>query len=502
MFCGIIMVVGNEVMNMSMTRRGTNKDLGFIIGTMEEFVPEDHLVRKLEEALNWDFIYPLVEPLYSLWGRPSIDPVILFKMIFINYTFGIHSMRKTCEEIKVNLAYRWFLGISLDEPVPNYSTWSQNYIRRYHDSKIFDQIFEGIIEQGLRYDFIDTDTVFADSTHQKASANKRKHERKIVELTRKKYEDELLEEINEDRISHGKKKIDRLESEEYDFDEESGEQILVTKTKEIKASLIDPDAGNYHKGEHEECFAYSHQTFCDCNGFILCHVTVPGNVHDSISFFDAYEILNERYKVKNVVLDAGYKTPAIAREVSAHDQILYLPYTRPKGQRRETFSKKEFTYDKEKGCYICPNKEALNYSSTDKRGYRIYKSDPSKCISCPFLNTCTSSKNHQKSLAVHIWNEYLEKCEETRHTEEWKKLYPLRKQTIERDFGDCKENHCLRYTRIRGLKKNSHQAAIIFSVHNLKKLSLWRSKYRAYYDHIDEKEAERKKGPSYTASFS
>ena len=149
MFCGIIKVVRNEVLSMSMTRRGTNKDFGFIIGTMEEFVPEDHLVRKMEEALNWDFIYPLVKPLYSLYGRPSIDPVILFKMIFINYSFGIHSMRKTCEEIKVNLAYRWFLGISLDEPVPNYSTWSQNYIRRYGDSDVFERIFERIIQQGL-----------------------------------------------------------------------------------------------------------------------------------------------------------------------------------------------------------------------------------------------------------------------------------------------------------------------------------------------------------------
>ena len=502
MFCGIIEVVRNEVLSMSMTRRGTNKDFGFIIGTMEEFVPENHLVRKMEEALNWDFIYPLVKPLYSLYGRPSIDPVILFKMIFINYSFGIHSMRKTCEEIKVNLAYRWFLGIRLDEPVPNYSTWSQNYIRRYGDSDVFERIFERIIQQGLRYDFIHTDTVFADSTHQKASANKRKHERKQVELTKKKYEDELLEEINEDRISHGKKKIDHLESEEYDFDEESGEQILVTKKKEIKASLTDPDAGNYHKGEHEECFAYSHQTFCDSNGFILCHVTVPGNVHDSVSFFDAYEILNERYRVKNIVLDAGYKIPAIAKEVSDHQQILYLPYTRPKGQKKETFSKKEFTYDSENDCYICPNKETLTYSATDKRGYRIYKSDKDKCQNCPLLSKCTSSKNHQKSLAVHIWQEYLDECEQRRHSEEWKKIYPLRKETIERDFGDCKENHCLRYTRIRGLKKNSHQAAIIFSVHNLKKISLWRSKNKDYYDHIDKKEAERKNRSSNTASFS
>ena len=467
MFCGIIEVVRNEVLSMSMTRRGTNKDFGFIIGTMEEFVPEDHLVRKMEEALNWDFIYPLVKPLYSLYGRPSIDPV-LFKMIFINYSFGIHSMRKTCEEIRVNLAYRWFLGIRLDEPVPNYSTWSQNYIRRYGDSDVFERIFERIIQQGLRYDFIHTDTVFADSTHQKASANKRKHERKQVELTKKKYEDELLEEINEDRISH-------LLQIRMQATTTKGSTKNVSPTA-IRPSVI-PMASSCAMSPCQATFMILYLS--------LMPMRSPGNVHDSVSFFDAYEILNERYKVKNIVLDAGYKTPAIAKEVSDHEQILYLPYTRPKGQRRETFSKKEFTYDKDNDIYLCPNDQALRYSTTDKRGYRIYKSDPSKCISCPFLEKCTSSKNHQKSLAVHIWQEYLDECEQRRHTEEWKKIYPLRKETIE-----------------RGLKKNSHQAAIIFSVHNLKKLSLWRSKNKAYYDHIDEKEAERKKRSSNTASFS
>ena len=487
---------------MAMTFRNNRKDFGFILGTIDDFVPEDHLVRKLEEAMDWCFIYPLVKPLYSLHGRPSVDPVILFKMIFINYVFGIHSMRRTCREIEVNLAYRWFLGISLQEEVPNYSTWSQNYIRRYNDSKIFSQIFERIVEQGLRYGFIHTDTAFADSTHQKASANRRKHERKTVELTRKKYENELLEEINEDRSAHGKKKIDHLDREEYDFDEKTGEQILVSKTREVKASITDPDAGNYHKGEHEECFAYSHQTFCDINGFILCFKSVPGNVHDSVSFFDAYEILNQRYQVKNIVLDAGYKTPAIAKEVSDHGQILYLPYTRPKGKREDTFFRKDFLYDEEADRYICPNKESLSYSTTDRRGYRIYKSDPDKCRNCPLLEKCTSSKNRQKAISVHIWQNHLDECEKRRHTEEWKKIYPLRKETIERDFGDCKENHCLRYTRLRGLKKNSHQAAIIFASHNLKKLSLWRSRSGDYYDHIDEKEAEKKKKSSNTASFS
>ena len=75
---------------MAMTRRNNAKDFGYILGTIEEFVPENHLVRKLEETIDWCFIYPLVSSLYSSIGRPSIDPVILFKMIFINYCFGIN----------------------------------------------------------------------------------------------------------------------------------------------------------------------------------------------------------------------------------------------------------------------------------------------------------------------------------------------------------------------------------------------------------------------------
>ena len=101
-----------------------------------------------------------VENLYSDVGRPSIDPVVLFKMIFINIIFGIGSMRKTCREIQVNLAYRWFLGISMDERVPNYSTWSQNYIRRYGDSEVFEKIFDQILKQAISYGFVDMETVY------------------------------------------------------------------------------------------------------------------------------------------------------------------------------------------------------------------------------------------------------------------------------------------------------------------------------------------------------
>lgn len=109
---------------MTMTKRYNYKDNGFILSTIDDLVPDNHLVRKIESSIDWNFIYPLVEDLYSKQGRKSIDPVVLFKMIFIDKLFGINSMRKTCEEIEVNLAYRWFLGLSIYDDVPNYSTWS------------------------------------------------------------------------------------------------------------------------------------------------------------------------------------------------------------------------------------------------------------------------------------------------------------------------------------------------------------------------------------------
>ncbi|MBR4610748.1 MAG: transposase [Erysipelotrichaceae bacterium] len=148
--------------------------------------------------------------------------------------------------------------------------------------------------------------------------------------------------------------------------------------------------------------------------------------------------------------------------------------------------KKDFTYDHKSDSYICPNNERLSYSTTDNKGYRLYKSDSPKCENCPLLEKCTSSRKHQKTISAHIWQEYLDECEKTRHSDKWKQLYPRRKQTIERVFGDCKENHCLRYTRIRGLRKNSHQAAIIYSCLNLKKLSLWRSRNTYLYDLMDK----------------
>ena len=434
--------------------------------TLDELVPQDHLVRKLENALDFRFIYPKVRHCYSRHGRPSIDPVVLFKMLMINILFGYNSMRRTCQEIQVNLAHRWFLGLAIDESVPNFSTWSQNYIRRYKDSAIFEEIFEEILSQAMSYGFVDCTTVFGDSTHQKANANKRKSVKKEIEVLKKKYED---------RECIGKKAYDSMNRTEYAFDQNSGEEIKVTAKRTIHESTTDPESGCFHKGEKEKCFAYSHQTFCDKNAFVLTVKTVSGNIHDSVSFFDAYQqLMNRKYanQIQNVSLDSGYASPAICREIIENKQDPYMPYKRPM-TKRGFFKKHDYAYDEEYDCYICPNNKVLGYTTTTREGYRQYKSDPEDCMNCPFRNQCTKSRNHVKVINRHLWERYRERTEEIRHTPKWKEIYPKRKETIERVFAECKENNGLRFTRLKGLKKNQHNAWLIFACHNLKKMAIW-----------------------------
>ena len=297
---------------MSMTKQSYKKDC-IILSTLEELVPKDHLVRKLDNCIDFTFIEELVKDLYSEIGKPSVPPTVLFKLIFINIIFGINSIRRTCEECKVNIAYRWFLGLNMYDEIPNYSTWSKNYIRRYKDSEVFNEIFDKILNQAIEYKFIDMESVFGDSTHQKANANKNKYKDVEIEIVKKIYEDKMLEEINEDRILHGKKPLKSIERTEITFDEETGEVIENVETKHIKESLTDPESGCFHKGEKEKCFAYSHHIFTDKNGFVISKTTIPGNIHDSVSFFEAYTVLNRKFKekIKNVCLDAAYTTPPI-----------------------------------------------------------------------------------------------------------------------------------------------------------------------------------------------
>ena len=446
-----------------MTRNADDYRDQIVYFCMDDLVPKDHLLRLIDKAIDWTFIYDLVEDKYSAnEGRPSMDPVMLIKLPFIQYLYGIRSMRQTIKEIEVNVAYRWFLGLSIYETPPHFSTFGKNYTRRFKDTNLFEQIFEHILQECFRHGFVDPSDVFVDSTHVKARANTHKKRRELAHKEAKFYEEKLKEEINCDRASHGKKPF-------KDKDDKTDDDSGSSEVKEIKVSTTDPESGWFHKGEHKQVFAYGVSTASDKHGWILGYDVNPGNKHDSTTFLGLFNKLQDM-DIKTLIGDSAYKTPAIAKFLIDADITPVFPYTRPK-TKEGFFRKHEYVYDEYFDCYLCPNNKVLKYSTTNRSGYREYKSNPKVCINCPHLSRCTNSANHTKVITRHIWSDYIETCEDIRHTIGMKVLYKKRKETIERIFGTAKEYHGFRYTQMYGKARMEMKAGLTFACMNLKKLA-------------------------------
>ena len=448
--------------------------------SLDDLVPPDHLVRKLEAALDWNFIYDMVEDKYSDdTGRPSIDPVVLIKLPVIQYMFGLRSMRNTIRECDVNMAYRWFLGLDIQDPIPHFSTFSKNYSRRFKDTDLFEQIFQHILSECFKAGLVDASVVFVDSTHVKARANSKKYHDEAAKEQTLWYEKELLEEIQKDREAHGKKPL-KEESDEQEPPKATNsgkpnkntskkKQARRKKEKHVKVSASDPESGWFRKGEHKNVFAYNVQTACDANGVILGYSVHPGNENDSRTFPAVMEKL-EDMPVEVVVGDTAYKTPAIAHMLKGKGIKLLSTYGRPK-TKDGFFPKHEYVYDEYYDCYICPNNQVLSYSTTNRDGYREYKSCGEICASCPYLAQCTHSKDHVKTVTRHVWADELEEAEENRYTYGIREYYKLRKETIERDFALAKELHGFRYTQEYGQARMEWKAALTYACMNLKKLA-------------------------------
>ena len=456
-----------------MTQNADKKREQMQMFCMDDMVPQDHLLRIIDKAINWNFIYDLVVDKYSADnGRPSMDPVMLIKLPFIQYLYGIRSMRQTVKEIEVNVAYRWFLGLDMMDKVPHFSTFGKNYTRRFKDTDLFEQIFSHILQECYKFKLIDPSEVFVDATHVKARANNKKMQKRIAHEEALFFEDLLKKEINEDREAHGKRPLKEKDDDDHNTPSGgTGDQ----NEKTIKSSTSDPESGWFRKGEHKNVFAYAVQTACDKNGWILGYSIHPGNLHDSRTFKTLYDKIKD-IGIETLIMDSAYKTPGITKLLIDDGIKPLMPYKRPM-TKEGFFIKYEYVYDEYYDCYICPNNKVLSYSTTNREGYREYKSCGMVCADCPYLTQCTQSKDHVKVITRHIWEPYLEMCEDIRHTLGMKELYSQRKETIERIFGSAKENHGFRYTQMFGKARMEMKVGLTFACMNLKKLAKMKAKW-------------------------
>ena len=430
--------------------------------TLDSLVPRDHLLRKIDAVIDFSFIHDRVAGLYCADnGRPALDPTRMFKALFIGYLFGIRSERQLVREIEVNVAYRWFLHLGLCDKVFNASTLSQNRRRRFNDTAVAQDIFDHIVEQAIGHGLVDGTVLYTDSTHLKANANKGKYDLEMIAKSRSDYWADLDRAIEAERALHDQKPLKEKERE--------------PEIKETKVSRTDPEAGYMVRdGKPKGFFYLDHRTVDERHAIITdTHVT-PANVHDSIVYLERLDRQRERFgfNVGAVGLDAGYATSGIARGLEERDILGVTGYRRPAAPKEGMMRKSNFVHEPESDTYRCPQGQVLAYATTDRTGYKHYRSDPAICRDCPLLASCTANAKAQRTITRHIWADARERTDGHRKTPWGKAIYKRRKETVERSFADAKQLHGHRYARFRGLDRVKWQALLAASAQNIKKIAM------------------------------
>ena len=444
-----------------MLRSRKEKQQGMELVILEQMVPENHLLRKIDRSIDFSFIGKLCAPLYSEnVGRPAVDPEILFRMLFVGYLYGIRSERRLEEEVNYNFAYKWFCGLGITEKAPDATTISVNRARRFRDNHIAEKIFEEILRQAVEKKLVGGEILYTDSTHVKAKANKHRKTTVTIEKSPKAYMDELDAAIAADRESLGKKPFDRKDGGE-------------PPTTQTQQSRNDPQSGQLHKEGKPDGFHYSEHRTVDSKNNIVVNVRItPANVNDVDPVPDILDDIEKRLGRLPAYMgvDAGYHNAPTCHQIAARGIQPVVGYRRHthKGGR---FGKYRFVYQRDRNVYLCPQKQELTWRTTNRSGYREYWSSSKVCGNCPYREQCISPSMTRRVVTRHVWQDDLEQADAFTKSYKGKRIYAWRKQTIERSFAEAKELHGLRFARMLGIRNMYEQSFLPAAVQNMKRIA-------------------------------
>lgn len=438
--------------------------------TIEDLVPEDHFLRNLAEVVEFSFIYDEVRELYSKDnGRWSTDPVMLVKYLLIGYLYGIESERRIEREIQVNMAYRWFLGLDLDERVPDHSTISQNRRRRFGGKKLYRRLFERVLAQCIEQGLVDGKLILTDSTHVKANASRRSEYRVQVEREAAWYMERL----------------DRYEAMEREKLESAGKirskrarhtKPVEPKPVEKTVSATDPDAGFLKRpGKPEGMHYLDHQSVDAKNGIIVDVAVTPGNVTDATPYLERIEYMREHLglPIEAVGADSAYDVSLVHQELTAKGIRMFTPANEGIPTYKAELTKADFLYDEENDAFICPRNVRLSLrclQRLENNVCREYSCTPKDCRECPKRKQCLSPSQKSRRIKVNIFEDAVKRNHAADGTPQHKAILDLRQIWCEGTFAAQKARHNLRRLFRRGLEAAEDHCLLSATALNLKRM--------------------------------
>lgn len=437
--------------------------------TLEELVPENHFVRQLEAGLRLEFVRDLVRDCYPNWGRPSIDPIVYFKLQLIMFFDGIRSERQLMEQVNVNLAYRWYIGYDLGEPVPDHSALSR--IRDRYGTAVFQRFFEHIVERCIATGLVWGKELYFDGTRVEANADIDKRIPRFQWAVQQHLATVFADaEQVEVPPEHGRSLL-----EKYD-----GTRIIspTTNPKYLRQAdthvcPTDPDATPLYNQSGSSRLGYNLHYVVDGGRarIILAALVTPAAIQDQTPMLDLQRWVRFRWQIRPelAVADRKYGTLENIIGLEMDGLRAYLGLPAPRFQQT-LFSDEHFQYDPLADHYVCPAGEALPRSTYDRqRDTYMYRTSAKICQACALKAQCTTS-SYARIVTRSPHQAYLDLVRGYHATPAYEKAQRKRSVWIEPMFGEAKMWHNLRRFRLRELMKVNIQGLLTATGQNIKRL--------------------------------
>ena len=413
---------------------------------LEDQIPEDHLLRLIDQYVDLSFVRERLKPFYSSTGRPSIDPEVLLRLLLIGYLYGITSERRLLEEVKMHLAYRWFTRLDFGAEIPDHSTFSKNRHGRFRQSGLFREVFEEIVCRCLKEGLVEGKNLAVDGTMIKADASQasrvpRAQLKAAAQVA--KTAAEYLTELEQDNPVSGSEMV----------------------------STTDPDAILATKGGRTAAMAYYDNYLIDTTSRVIVGVeATPARFsQEAVAARRMVERVEKLgIRAEELAADKAYGSGEFLAWLLARGVQPHIPVIDRRHQTDGHFTHDQFRYEPAENAYYCPEGKVLSFKGRrrDSHGY-LYRSTEAQCANCPQKKRCTSGP--YRRLFVHEQESVRQTVRALRGTPAYERSQRARYK-IEALFAELKQRVGLGRVRLRRLWNVGEQFLLAATAQNLKRL--------------------------------
>lgn len=434
--------------------------------SLEDHVPADHLLRSIDRFVDLAGIRTHLAPYYSTTGRPSVDPELMIRMLLIGYCMGIRSERRLCDEVHLNLAYRWFCRLDLTDPVPDHSTFSKNRHGRFRDSDLLRHLFETVVARCIGEGLVGGERFAVDASLIHADANKQNS------MPKDEWDPGTIDPATAPRAVR-----------EYLAVLDDAAFGAASEVKPKFTSHSDPAAQWTGANKGPAFFAYATNYLIDTDNAVIVDVETSRAIRQAEvgaartmidRSMDKFGLYPER-----LIADSAYgSAPMLDWLVEQHGIAPHIPVFDKSKRTDGTFSREDFDYDHRADAYICPAGKALRQRQktyktppplVDENDMMRYRASKADCDTCPLKPKCCPKQPARKILRS-IYEGARQMARDIAETEEYEVSRKLRKK-VEMLFAHLKRILGLGRLRLRGPCGAADEFHLAATAQNLRKLA-------------------------------